>query len=520
MRRSHDRITGSRSLLAMRYLGFLLPLLGAALWGWWSFQVDVQHARVLTFDKAVLVQRYADRLIQTQTTLHAAAQERARVEDADFLRSDAYQIFLARIEASQQFTLGLAVVAFDGAFVASSRSATPIAPLNDPAYIKAIMAGERVHVDRIRVEPSGIDALVVVTPFDVNGFSGALISAVRIEAVRDFLQDIAARPGESASLLREDGMLLVRSTPSTPIMLDPDSPARRAVADGDTGSYDTVAVSDGVRRLYAFTRLTELGMYAHFGTPHSAIVQGWLSRAAPIWALLAAMSLLTFAIANQMRRSTEAKIAAEIAAERVSEAENLAAQRTKLVQEMNHRVKNNLSLIVSLIGMQMHARGFVDGGDLQARIHAVSQVHDLMYQAKDGIHADFGEIVTQISRSPAMVPHESRITVHCDAASGILLGPELSTPLAIITAELITNAVKHAFRGRDGGTIWVSLDEDGDHAVLEVRDDGVGLPAQADRNSGMAIIDAFVDQVGAELVHLDTQGAGFRIRFPVQPSDA
>nr|WP_277818352.1 sensor histidine kinase [Gemmobacter straminiformis] len=190
------------------------------------------------------------------------------------------------------------------------------------------------------------------------------------------------------------------------------------------------------------------------------------------------------------------------------------------MRETNHRVKNNLSLIVSLINMQMRGKAGIDGNELKTRIGAISRVHDLMYRAADGVHVDFSETLQEIAASPAIVPREKGISVICEAEPGIVLGPETTTPLALIAAELLTNAVKHAFRDRAAGTIRVSLNRTGETGVMEVSDDGVGLPDPPPRRSGAAIIDALVHQIGGEITRISgagSTGAGVRMQvsFPL-----
>ena len=150
---------------------------------------------------------------------------------------------------------------------------------------------------------------------------------------------------------------------------------------------------------------------------------------------------------------------------------------------------------------------------MKARIGAISRVHDLMYQAADGVHVDFAETLREIAASPAIVPREKGIAVVCEAEAGIVLGPETTTPLAIIAAELLTNAVKHAFHDRAAGTIRVILNRRGETGYMEISDDGVGLPEVSPRKSGAAIIEALVQQIGGEMVRL--AGVAGQVSFPL-----
>jgi two-component sensor histidine kinase len=273
------------------------------------------------------------------------------------------------------------------------------------------------------------------------------------------------------------------------------------------------AVADGVQRIYAFKHLEGHPLVAMFGAPTAAVWRDWAARTVPVFAFLALMGLFAFLAADRIRRDLLMRFEVVENRKRVAEAERLAEERIRLMRETNHRVKNNLALVVSLINMQMRGQGGIDGAELKTRIGAISHVHDLMYQAADAVHVDIGGLLRDIATSPALVPRERGLAVDCEIESGILLGPDRTTPLALIVAELVTNAVKHAFRDGRRGTIRVALRREGDEASLTVADDGVGLPHGAERRSGSAIVEALVEQIGASLTLGMGPGASFNLRF-------
>jgi two-component sensor histidine kinase len=366
------------------------------------------------------------------------------------------------------------------------------------------------------LQRDAVDALVLATVVPRGERRLLLVSGVDSSVTRDFLQGIVTRRGDAASLMRADGLLMIRNFDAEPMMLPPDARIRVEMVKGDVGSFTTVAASDGVERLYAFHKLTGLPIYANFGTPTRIVLVDWLRRAMPVWALLAALAVFLLLAEWRAERRVVELFELEAGRKRAEEAERLAEARTHLMRETNHRVKNNLALVVSLINMQMRGKAGVDGAQLKARIGAISRVHDLMYQAADGVHVDFAQTLRELAESPAIVPQERGIAVDCRVEQGtVVLGPDQLTPLAVIAAELLTNAVKHAFRGREQGVIRVSLARTGSDGLLEVSDDGVGLPGDPQRRSGMAIVDALVAQIGGSIERVPGPGAVMRVRFPL-----
>ncbi len=495
----------------------LAPALAALVWGLATFRSELRTAENTARANVALVAQYVDRLVQTQRVIQNAAVQRILSSDRTAIEGAPFHNFLAAIDGAQQNMYGMAVVDFDGRLHASSRSFPATATFGTRDYITAIASGETLFIDRIKLEPTGADAFVIATPFRVPGFDGLIVTSVATEAVTDFLRGVASYGDQAASLMRTDGKLLVRNFPSEPMVLPPDAPGRVSVQGRASGVHRVVAVTDGVERIYAFEKVTDLPLYANFGLPMREVWQNWMWKAFPVWALLAAIGLVSFLAMERMRRGFQHRLAEEIGRKRLQQAEDLADQRQQLMREMNHRVKNNLSLVTSMINMKMRSDPAYDGRDLQSRIHAISEVHDLMYRADDGTEVDAGEMIRTVATNPALIPDGASVTLNVEAEPGIMVGPGLSTPLALIASEMITNAVKHAFP--DGaGQIGVRLYRAEGHLVLEVEDDGVGIGEAPKRRSGITIIDALVRQVNGRLERCDGRGTRYRLTVPL-PGD-
>ncbi len=506
-----------RSLAILRYGTFVLVLVSAAIWGIVTYRSEVAAATRVATESAALIGQYAERLFQTQTILHRAAIERAAEEPEAFLRSEEYHRYLAALEGTEPLTAGIAVVAFDGEMVASSRSFPVDLNVGERGYLTDVETSSQLVIDRIFLEPSNTDALVIASPFSEGGFRGVVVSAVPVTVLRQFLQGMAPHKQEIGSLLREDGKLLMRNVPSVPIMLPEDAAGVAAIRRAESGSYVTTAISDNIQRIYGYTKVDGVPLFAVFGRPTEIVITTWLARVIPVWALLAAIGTFTLLMAGLIQRSTASQFEAEQSRNRATEAERLAEQRRQLMGEMNHRVKNNLSLVGAMISIQMRKEGKVDGNELKARVMAISEVHELLYRTPDSDRMDFGEILLRLCTSPAVNPLERGVSLHHDIAPGVAIDPDHATALALAAAEIVTNAVKHAFPEGAKGQIFVTLRRSDGGGWLEIRDDGVGLPAQPSRNSGLQIVDGLVAQVGGTIERRNDGGASVVIRFPTEP---
>lgn len=154
-------------------------------------------------------------------------------------------------------------------------------------------------------------------------------------------------------------------------------------------------------------------------------------------------------------------------------------EKDLLLKELQHRVKNNLQLITALI--RLEARSIRNDGQVQlARLAGRIESLQLLYQAlmADGRQqeVDLGNYLGQIA-SAAMQTHGIegiRLDLKIDY---LLMSVNLAMPVGLLVNELLTNAFKYAFNGRQSGTITLRCVRQGeDHAELIVADDGIGLP--------------------------------------------
>ena len=177
-------------------------------------------------------------------------------------------------------------------------------------------------------------------------------------------------------------------------------------------------------------------------------------------------------------------------------------EKEVLLKEIHHRVKNNLQLIASLLGVyatrHQHPEitQFVREGRSQVRSMAL--VHQMLYQRDNLLGVDFKEYLTELAE---LLLQTTAIHYQINGPTTIL-DVQQAIPLGLIVNEILTNAMKHAFPHQASGTITITLDAEPDHHHLSVADDGVGLPAdfnawQSD-SIGFVLITDLIEQIGGE----------------------
>jgi two-component sensor histidine kinase len=198
-------------------------------------------------------------------------------------------------------------------------------------------------------------------------------------------------------------------------------------------------------------------------------------------------------------------------------------EREVLLQEVHHRVKNNLQVISSLINMQVRrlepgpSRDALD--ECQMRVLAIALIHEKLYQSRDYSEVQFAEYARSLAASVFHTLGVSRSDVALELAiDDIPLGVDRAIPCGLVLNELVTNALKHAFPAGRKGTIRVVLARLAAGRIrLAVEDDGRGLPEGFDIHAvasmGSQLICTLAEQLDAELEVIRGNGATFQLTF-------
>jgi PAS domain S-box-containing protein len=199
-------------------------------------------------------------------------------------------------------------------------------------------------------------------------------------------------------------------------------------------------------------------------------------------------------------------------------------EKEVLLQEIHHRVKNNMQIISSLLEFQ--TRNLEDKNlvrifeESQNRINAMALIHDKLYQSENMANINFGEYIKNLAndlfRSYRM--NESRVALKMDV-SDVIIDIDSVVPCGLIVNELMTNSLKYAFPDNKKGEIKISLQKNEEaEIVLVFYDNGIGIPEDIDyRNAdslGLKLIFNLSDhQLGGKIELDRSSGTKFRITF-------
>ncbi len=205
-------------------------------------------------------------------------------------------------------------------------------------------------------------------------------------------------------------------------------------------------------------------------------------------------------------------------------------ETTALLNEVHHRVKNNLQVITSLLRLEASRAGEPSTrgvlAEMQGRIRSMALVHETLYRSGSFAAVDLKSYIQQVASLAfrAQADSGSGVRLALELAS-VRVSMDLATPCGLLANELISNSVKHGFCGGQQGEVRVELHpvEDGSGASprwrLRVRDNGVGLPADFEtrrsHSLGLQLVTDLANQLGGTLTIESCQGASFSVTFPV-----
>lgn len=201
----------------------------------------------------------------------------------------------------------------------------------------------------------------------------------------------------------------------------------------------------------------------------------------------------------------------DISEQKKQEEQILAALKEKetLLSEVHHRVKNNLQIIDSLLGLkssQVHdPTTLTILRDSQNRVRSMALIHQMLYQTKDFARVDFTEVCNTLARNLMSSYGAEPVRVRVIQNTGsILLPMSTAIPLGLLVNELVSNVLKHAYPEGQSGEACVELKAllNGD-LELSVSDEGVGLPEGGDANDsstlGLQLVRVLSEQISGEL---------------------
>jgi len=196
-----------------------------------------------------------------------------------------------------------------------------------------------------------------------------------------------------------------------------------------------------------------------------------------------------------------------------------------LLKEIHHRVKNNLQVISSLLNLQAEyindSYALEKFKESQNRVKSMALVHEKLYESQNLSKVNFAEYINKFidivydSYSSSKDKIKMNVTFK---SKDCQLPIDIAIPCALIINELVSNAFKYAFPGKQKGNIYLKFYKSKNlKCNIEVIDNGVGLPASFNVNKlntlGLQLVEMLTKQIGGSLKIVSNKGSKFYISF-------
>lgn len=199
-------------------------------------------------------------------------------------------------------------------------------------------------------------------------------------------------------------------------------------------------------------------------------------------------------------------------------------EKEVLMKEIHHRIKNNLTIVSSLLYMQSN---YTDDENVKAmfddsidRIKSIALIHEKLYESKDFVEIEIKEYISSLLDELSISLNTEGKKIKLNAkVENVDIGFENLIPIGLIINELVTNSFKYAFKDNDDGEICIDLATDNEgNAVLRVSDNGEGFDGPGPgkpKSLGLKIVTTISKQLGGELTFKRENGSVFTLTMPI-----
>ncbi|MBN2159779.1 MAG: sensor histidine kinase [Spirochaetes bacterium] len=199
-------------------------------------------------------------------------------------------------------------------------------------------------------------------------------------------------------------------------------------------------------------------------------------------------------------------------------------EKTTLLKEVHHRVKNNLQIVSSLLSLQDSRQRDGQVSEIintaRNRILSIAAVHEIIYSARSISRIEAPAFIDAVLSNLIMTydPGKFNVDIVRSLEGGIELDVDCAIPVGLIVNELLTNSLKHAFRGKTSGRIEISLKRAAGAVELCVSDNGTGMAAgqtgEPGKGIGMELVRSLAQQIRGKLTIATDDGSSVLVVFP------
>jgi len=216
---------------------------------------------------------------------------------------------------------------------------------------------------------------------------------------------------------------------------------------------------------------------------------------------------------KEMKRAEEKYVIANAELSFINE------EKTVMLKEIHHRVKNNLQVVTSLLRLQANEiedqKTRFHLTDSVNRVSAMAMIHEKMYQSENLTKIDL-KVYLKSLIDDLITSYANKVKINITIESDLnRVEPKSLVPLALIFNELVSNSIKHAFKGRSKGAIVIRTIKNLDGSIqINYHDDGEWIGPQKEGSFGLEMIETFTEQLDGKMERKIENGTSYMFSFP------
>ena len=501
----------------------------------------LREGEQVTRDMAKLMQNQMIHILDVANTILSL--ERIDFEKRNITSPSAHRPQLVELIRDKPYLFRVFVSDAKGDIIATSMLNPPPLNIGARSYYKRHLGGETgpIITTGVQSQASG-EAIMVMSRsiLDPAGtMEGVAMVSFNLEALANYFANLApVEYGSVFQLIADDGRVLVDVSPPPDLSqryIEPDLWGQIKKARLDVAVYQSI---DQTQRIWAHRPIPGTDLFIRVGTDREQITRKWNQDLADyamvgLVAFVALLGLTGIAVRYADREEAalnDLRMFNTVLEQRVSERtrklETLTQElqqsvddKTVLLREVHHRVKNNLQVVASMVRLSSHhvhdslARGvFVE---IARRIRAIGLVHQTIYEQEAASAVSVQSYLQRLAMLEGDVYGIGDRGIMIETRGEGELDLNTAISMGLVVSEALANAIKHAFPDGQRGVITIIASASEQEWKVTVADNGVGFDNELDAGTGIRLIQALAGQMRGTVRFVSDGGTRVEMRFPI-----
>ena len=501
----------------------------------------LREGEQVTRDMAKLMQNQMIHILDVANTILSL--ERIDFEKRNITSPSAHRPQLVELIRDKPYLFRVFVSDAKGDIIATSMLNPPPLNISARSYYKRHIGGETGPIITTGVQSQASGEAIMVMSRSIldpaGNMEGVAMVSFNLEALANYFANLApVEYGSVFQLIADDGRVLVDVSPPPDLSqryIEPDLWGQIKKARLDVAVYQSI---DQTPRIWAHRPIPGTDLFIRVGTDREQITRKWNQDLADyamvgLVAFVALLGLTGIAVRYADREEAALNdlrmfntVLEQRVSERTQKLETLTQElrqsvddKTVLLREVHHRVKNNLQVVASMVRLSSHhvhdslARGVF--AEIARRIRAIGLVHQTIYEQEAASAVSVQSYLQRLAMLEGDVYGIGDRGIMIETRGEGELDLNTAISMGLVVSEALANAIKHAFPDGQRGVITIIASASEQEWKVTVADNGVGFDNELDAGTGIRLIQALAGQMRGTVRFVSDGGTRVEMRFPI-----